>query len=232
MREPNPFATPSSDVERYHLPEAPASGIWAEHRLREPGKEQPWTLRLDDQRLYLTPHGEGPTIALGRNDFLERGEVHVGLVTRLLVVRVAKPIRLPLDEPALWDLRAWLEPVIDGHLQQTLRRKFRFSLPIGIFLALPSLASLETPAEISSLIVGAGLVVASIILKIRPAPFLFLVAAAWWVAFAISTGLWARESDSPLMFGFSGIALLLAAGSVKTHRFFATRPAAGPAAGP
>jgi hypothetical protein len=219
--DPNPFAPPAANIDRHHLPtaEIPTTGLLSEHLVQEvaAGPAKIWPLKLGRERLYLASPDSRPSLQFDREDFIEHCEIQLGGVYKTLACRAGKRLFFRLTPEVVRALREWIDPVLALHLAKSLSRRFRFSIPFGIVVALLAV-QLDAGLAIGQLLLGIGLVALGVLGKARPHRSLYLGNALIWLLFCLnyafqSGGMWG------VMFPILGV--IFATGSLRAYQFYA-----------
>ena len=194
---------------------------------------QPWTLRLYDQGLRLTPQREGePPIHILRSELATHVQlVDFGVARRTLAVRKPKKRLFKLDPTAWPQLTAWVGR--DTRLRIALRQRLGYGVPLGIFMLLtsiplpgnPQAGIPASPFNPLSATLGVLLVAGALLARRRPHPALFLLDSAWFSVLAVSLIVRVAFGGNPLWLILAGLQLLLVWSGVSLFRDLKTAQA-------
>lgn len=182
-----------------------------------------WEIAFGRDELWLVPPGDGAAIALTHLELAEYADLVPFRDVAAIVVRdVPKRITLWLPTHGATEmLRSWLGHKRALHVAKALKRRLRFSLPLGIFVGLASTPFLLDGWDPFSLVFGVGLVGLAIVSPYRPRPALFAIDGALWVSLAMGNVADAVRTGSVGWSVFFGVfQLMLAAGAFRVFRFY------------
>jgi hypothetical protein len=247
--EANPYASPRSmavtpkgvppvrEVPAAEVPSDLPTVLINEHGGRGKGPK-PWRLVLGRDELWLVPSSPSssspspedhdasqkqspPAVALTHLELTQHCDITIGnTVSWLSLRRVGQRVTLfRLDSDSLEGLRTFIAPMRALHIERALKKRLRFSSPIGLFFVVSSLPILGFHFDILGLIFGAGLVALSGLASLRTHVSMFLVDAALWLALAL-LNLRSVINGSLWSLIFVALSLFFALGGVRAFLFY------------
>lgn len=229
------------EVPATEVPNDRPSVIVNEHRseARRRGKAaKPWRLVFGREELWLVPepdHLEATSdrdergepapsekaIALTHLELTQHCDITIGsTISWLSLRRVGQRVTLfRLDAESLAGLRDFIAPMRALHVERALKKRLRFSSPIGLFFIVSSLPILGFHFDVLGLIFGAGLVGLSGLATLRTHVSMFLVDAALWFALAL-LNLRSVINGSFWSLLFVALSLFFALGGVRAFQFY------------
>ncbi|MBS2019988.1 MAG: hypothetical protein JST00_44400 [Deltaproteobacteria bacterium] len=229
----NPYESPKAppggasrlrEVPVDEVPAAPSGGAVVATAGTDPKSQVTWRIVMGDEELWLVPPDGPHAYALTHLEVAELVELvlfggRLGLVVR----GHAKPFTLwiPAESDALL---AWLGARRRLHLDRILKKRLRYSMPLGAFVvafAMPPLAIGWDPLHF---VFGAGLLAIGILRRFRPDAILLLLNAVCWLCLAAASVLSFARDDSKSSLLFAGIQVLIAWGSIKAYGLFRRIP--------
>lgn len=144
-------------------------------------KGHPWTIVLRPDGLEFAATGVD-SFTVRRQDLaraIDLPRLFNPDAPALILISVKHPgFRLEPDHAAA--LRSWTGALTYTDLEDTLRRRFRWAIPIAAFLVITSLPPLLTPVDPFGVILGVGLFSQALFARAYPHPRQFLFEAFWW----------------------------------------------------
>ena len=173
----------------------------------EVGRKGAWTVSLGADSLTIAAVDGDESFQIARAEAEEKAELRESRLTNpFLVVSIAKKkVIFKLDHVQAESLKEWLGPPTMIGLKVALRRRLRWSLPIGILFVLASLpwpanpeAGLEAvPFDPVSGSFGVSLLALSILTRFWHHRILFLLDGVWFSLLAVNVALGIYRGDSP-----------------------------------
>lgn len=187
-----------------------------------------WEIAFGRDELWLVPPGDGDVFVLTHLELAEYADiVQLGSLAAIVVRELPKRTSLWLpNDPAVESFRAWLGQKRSLHVSKALKKRLRFSLPVGIFVALTAAPVLVDQWDPFALVFGVGLVGLAIVSPYRPRPALFAITGVLWISLAASNavGLVRGSTGVGWTVFWTALQLMLAFGSFKAYRFYAGIP--------
>jgi hypothetical protein len=156
------------------------------------------------------------------------------MLGRALVARIPKPVILKLDDSSLAVLTFWVGPLTLEDLKGELRRRLRWTVPIGLLFVLgsiplpgdPAAGVAGVPFDPVSLVLGLGLIALSVAARIVPHPFLLALDGLWFLLLAADT-VWGvvRGGDSVWWLALAAFLVLAGLQPLAAYRRFSASPA-------
>lgn len=173
----------------------------------EAGRKGPWTISLDADRLTIAAVNGVESFEIARAEAEEKAELRESALTNpFLIVSIPKKkvvFKLDRDQAVLF--KNWMGPPTMAGLRAALKRRLRWSLPIGILFVLASLplpanpeAGLEAvPFDPVIASFGVSLLVLSILTRLWHRRVLFLLDGIWFSLLALNLAAGIVRGDSP-----------------------------------
>jgi hypothetical protein len=213
------------------MPSISAEGTSAVEELTVRSLETPardWRVQLGADAVLVAPDGE--TLRFTRAD-LDRVAELIPLWAHQAALTLRPPgrkkLQLKLTPDQRRSLETWLGPPSAEQLRVVLRRRYAFSVPLGILLLLtsaplpgdPEQGIPPIPFDWLSAALGAGLLVIWSMGRLRPSPFLFVADSLWFGLLTAST-LWNiyRDASSPWWLLLAGLCAWLSFSGVKQFK--------------
>jgi hypothetical protein len=185
-----------------------------------------WRIAMGQDELWIVPPDGTPAFALTHLEFAEHTElVMFGSLAALVLRGLAKPISLKLPEGAFDALRTWMARMRRLHVSKALKKRLRYSLPLGLFVALTALPFLAGSWDVFALVFGVGLIGLSVVAPFWPHPGLFALDAVLWLSLATGNGLSVLRGESRWAIAFLVVQLMLATGALRLFGFYRRIPA-------
>jgi hypothetical protein len=249
----NPYAPPSSksllstasskglvrEVPPSEVPSDLPRVIINEHGGGRGRAGKPWSIVFGREELWLMPEPEptdlaaaassSPAIALTHLELTQHCDITIGnTVSWLSLRRVGQRVTLfRLDSDSLDGLRTFIAPMRTLHIERALKKRLRFSSPIGLFFVVSSLPILGFHFDILGLIFGAGLVALSGLASLRTHVSMYLIYSALWLALAL-LNLRSVINGSLWSLIFVALSLFFALGGVRAFQFYRSTAAVDP----
>ena len=160
------------------------------------GTRPKWRLTLEPDAFRLEPMEAGVAFQVPRAERVARVDLMNGLLTRrLLGVAIAGGKKLfRLDPAGYAAYEAWAGPPTLEDLRKSLKRRFGWSVTLGLFIIFTSLpisgdpesGLADIPLNPLSLAMGVALIAAGLLSRFLPSRW-FLLADACWIAIAAMT---------------------------------------------
>ena len=230
--ETNPYRAPATSDTATKLRQVPPEEVPSPAPLgtlvvtRHPSKDGTrWLIAMGYDELWIVPPDGAPAFALTHLEFADHTDLLIlGSFSGLVVRGLAKPITFKLPDGAFDPLRAWMARMGRLHVSKALKKRLRYSLPIGLFVALTSTPLIAGSWDVFALAFGVGLVALSILAPLRPHAGLFAANALLWLSLATSNGLTVIRGDSRWAIAFLIVQLMLATGSLRAFGFYRRIP--------
>lgn len=198
----------------------------------DPKSTEIWTLALGREEAWIVRAGAPTAFALTHRELTEHGDVVLGNFIRAFVVRGlagSKAKVFKLEPETIRALRAWMSTMPGLHLLKALKKRLRFSLPIGLMVTITALPVLGNDLDPFALAFGVGLVGLSTLGPLRPHASLFFVEGLLWFSLTVSNARVALGGSTWSMF-FALLTLGIGVSSLRAFSFYRGLYAAG--AGP
>ena len=173
----------------------------------EVGRKGAWTVSLDAESLTIAAVNGDELFQITRAEAEEKAELRESRLTNpFLVVSIPKKkVIFKLDQAQAAALKEWLGPPTMVGLKAALRRRLRWSVPIGILFVLASLPlpanpemGLEAvPFDPVSGFFGVSLLALSILTRFWHGRILFLLDGVWFSLLAVNVASGIYRGDSP-----------------------------------
>lgn len=222
----NPYAPPSSEPRRVSIPSDALGDVLEEHRVgNEKAPQLQWTLTFHTHALAAA-RADGMRLTLTRDELVAHTDLLLGSVIRSLAVREPQRAPIPLTPPAQAALRRFIEPVYRAHLAATLKRRMRFTLPIGVFVVAMSVPPLIPALDLRGAVIGGAMIAVSLLTRVFTHRALFLADSLVWLLIAVNNAMLLAANPGKWSFGvFAVLGLVLGVGLTKLFAFY------GPAEG-
>lgn len=181
-----------------------------------------WEIAFGRDELWLVPPGDGDAIVLTHLEVAEYADlVLFGSLAAIVVRELPKRITLWLPtEAAVETLRQWLGQKRMLHVAKALKKRLRFSLPLGLFVGLSSTPLLLDRWDPFAFVFGVGLVGLAIVSPYRPHHALFAIDGALWLSLATSNVIDTVRTGVRYSLFFTLVQVMLAFGAFKAFRFY------------
>ncbi|UCH49847.1 MAG: hypothetical protein JSU95_08830 [Betaproteobacteria bacterium] len=173
----------------------------------EVGRKGAWTVSLNADSLTIAAVDGEESFQIARADAEEKAELRESrLTTPFLSVSIPKKkVVFKLDRAQAASIREWLGPPTLVSLKAALKRRLRWSVPIGILFVLASLplpanpeAGLEAvPFDPVSGFFGVSLLALSMLTRVWHHRILFLLDGVWFSLLALNVAVGILRGDSP-----------------------------------
>jgi len=177
------------------------------------GRDEAWLFVPDEESAFAFTHAE---MAEHANIMLWGNFVILGLRGLLPDGRA---IAFKVEGDAKGALRRWLRSNQRVHVERALKRRLRFSLPLGIFMTLMALPILRPNVEPFTLVFGLGIAALAIVAPRAPRPVLLAVDGVLWLALGAGNVVNAVHGSTASGF-FALVCLLLARGAFRDFAFY------------
>lgn len=178
------------------------------------GADEAWLYMPDEHSAFVLTHAElaehanmmpwGPFLMLAM-----RGMVPDG-----------RAIAFKVEGDAIAVFRRWAFTKRDLILAAVLKKRLRYSLPLGIFISALALPILGDGVQPLSLIFGVGIALLALIAPRKPHPFVFVIESVLWLCYGGGSVLHAVNSGSKLSIFFALMCLFFARQSFRTYSFY------------
>ena len=163
------------------------------------GRKGVWTVTLSTDELKIIAVDGSESFQIARADAEEKTELRESRITKpfLIVSFPKKKVVFQLDHDQVAPYKAWLGPPTMKGLKLALRRRLRWSLPIGVLfviISIPLPADPETgleavPFDAISAFLGVSLIGLGILSRFWPRRILFFLDGIWFSLLALDVAM-------------------------------------------
>ena len=172
----------------------------------EVGRKGAWTVSLNPDSLTIAAADGGESFQIARADAEENAELRESRLTNpFLVVNIPKKkVVFKLDRDQAEALKEWLGPPTMTGLKVALKRRLRWSIPIGVLFVLASLpfpanpeVGLEAvPFDPVTGFFGVSLLAIALLMRFWGNRMLFLLDSVWFFLLALNVAVGIARGDS------------------------------------
>jgi hypothetical protein len=226
----NPYASPAASagpgaLRRVPIDTVPAEPPFGVINVTEQAAKPPraWRLALGRDEAWLSVPGEESAFVLTHAELAEHGNLLRWARFIAIVLRGLAPdgraIAFKIEGEGIAMFRSWILSARQIHVEKALKKRLRFSLPIGLFVAATALPILGPRLDPFALVFGAGLAVLALVGPRFPRPSMFAVEAVLWFALGASH-LMSLIGGSTWSILFLFVCLLIGRQSLRTFSFY------------
>lgn len=187
-----PIATTAGGLRRIPIDAVPAEPEYGTLDVVEQAAKPPrsWRLALGRHEAWLFAPAESSAFALTHAELAQHATIlpwsrFVALVVRGLLPD-GRAIAFKIEGAAIDPFRRWVTSMRELHVASALRKRLRYSLPLGIFIAATALPILGPGFDPFALAFGAGIAILAAVGPRAPRRGLFAVEALLWLSLAAS----------------------------------------------
>ncbi len=182
-----------------------------------------WRLALGRDEAWLFVPTESSAFALSHAELAEHASIlpwsrFVALVVHGLLPG-GRAIAFKIEGDAIEPLRRWVTSMRELHVGSALRKRLRYSLPLGIFVAATALPILGPGFDPFALAFGAGIALLAVVGPRAPRRGFFAVEALLWFSLAASHVVSVFDG-STWSIPFAIFALFIGRQSLRTFSFY------------